>query len=68
MTDQDNLRERIAAAIYKNQDVVVGDAGEIFGDAAQAVIDELGLTTETHAATHSKRAMTRIIGEWEWDN
>ena len=43
MTDQDNLRERVAAAIYKNQDVVVGDAGEIFGDAAQAVIDSLHL-------------------------
>ena len=67
MTDQDNLRERIAAAIYKNQDVVVGDAGEIFGDAAQAIIDDLRLTVETHAATHSKRAMTRIIGAWEWE-
>ena len=40
----------------------------IYVPMAQAIIDEFGLTTETHAATHSKRAMTRIIGAWEWDN
>lgn len=72
MTDQDNLRERVAAAIYKNQDVVVGDAGEIFGDAAQAVIDEFELTVELRA----ERVMAspdplefdytrRVVGKWE---
>ena len=44
MSDQDNLRERIADAIYKNQDTAVGYASELFGDAAQAIIDELELT------------------------
>ena len=34
---------------------------------AQAIIDEFELTTETHAATHSKRTMTRIISAWEWE-
>ena len=65
MTDQDNLRERIERQLCmffdENYD------GHLF-DASQAIIDELRLTVETHAATHSKRAMTRIIGEWEWDN
>ena len=36
--------------------------------AAQAIIDEFELTTETHAATHAKRNMTRIISAWEWNN
>ena len=40
----------------------------IYVPMAQAIINELGLTVETHAATHSKRAMTRIISAWEWDN
>ena len=71
MSDLDDLRERVAAAIYKNQDVVVGDAGEIFGDAAQAVIDEYGLEVEWQ----SMRGMDpngpdrswRVIGKWEAD-
>lgn len=35
--------------------------------AAQAIIDEFELTTETHAATQAKRNMTRITGAWEWE-
>ena len=62
MTDQDNLRNRIAAQI---SDWVL--PGEEFG-IAQAIIDEFGLTVETHAATHAKRNMTRITGAWEWNN
>ena len=76
MTDQNDLRERIAAAIYKNQDVVVGDAGEIFGDAAQAVIDEFGLTVDravdTGNRSYDKRTgiitngwKYRVVGKWE---
>ena len=64
MSDQDNLRDRIERKLCmffdENYD------GHLF-DASQAIIDEFELTTETHAATHSKRAMTRIIGAWEWE-
>ena len=62
MTDPDSLRDRIAAQI---SDWVL--PGEEFG-IAQAIIDEFELTTETHAATHARRNMTRIIGAWEWNN
>lgn len=65
MTDQDNLQARIERQLCmffdENYD------GHLF-DASQAIIDELGLTTETHAATHAKRTMTRITGAWEWNN
>ena len=64
MTDQDNLQERIERQLCmffdENYD------GHLF-DASQAIIDELGLTTETHAATHAKRTMTRTISAWEWN-
>lgn len=79
MTDQDNLRDRIAKVIepgdwrvrescalplgHPGRDAVVRASRE----RAQAIIDELGLTTETHAATHAKRNMTRITGAWEWE-
>ena len=65
------LRDRIAeivnaALVAWNTDMDTQDSeGEY---TAQAIIDEFGLTVETHAATHSKRAMTRIISAWEWDN
>ena len=71
MTSQDELRDRIAeivnaALVAWNTDMDTQDSeGEY---TAQAIIDEFELTTETHAATHSKRAMTRIISAWEWDN
>ena len=61
MTDQDNLRNRIAEVIF--------NAGMQPAErVAQAIIDDLELTTETHAATHAKRTMTRITGAREWDN
>lgn len=65
MTDQDNLRDRIATVIAGEEDYPHPRG---YAAHAQAIIDELGLTTETHAATHSKRTMTRTIGAWEWDN
>ena len=89
MTSQDELRDRIAAALYchryprepmwgalamargEGMDTERGQTNcvqRIYVPMAQAIINELGLTVETHAATHSKRAMTRIISAWEWDN
>ena len=60
MTEQDNLRDRIAEVIF--------NAGMQPAEwVAQAIIDEFELTTETHAATHAKRTMTRIISAWEWE-
>ena len=66
MTSQDNLRDRIAGVIHERTAFFGGHAYP--ETLAQAIIDEFELTTETHAATHSKRAMTRIISAWEWDN
>ena len=64
MTDHDNLRNRIERQLCmffdENYD------GHLF-DASQAIINDLGLTVETHAATHAKRTMTRIISAWEWE-
>ena len=60
MTDQDNLRDRI-------EDTLRDSVGYSWRNKAQAIIDDLGLTVETHAATHAKRTMTRIIGAWEWE-
>ena len=57
----DNLRDRIADLLWRTEE-------KSWEDQAQAIIDDLGLTVETHAATHAKRTMTRIIGAWEWDN
>ena len=64
LRDFDELRNRIAKLIYEGETLSMEGSGYV----AQAIIDDLRLTVETHAATHSKRAMTRIIGEWEWDN
>ena len=68
MTNQDNLRDRIARILSRTytsgpEKVVLEDIA-----AAQAIIDEFGLTVETHAATHAKRTMTRTIGAWEWNS
>ena len=84
MTDQDNLRDRIAKVLYdrsryfavygrtwdEEMENTEGMSDEIDSarDDAQAIIDHFGLTTETHAATHAKRTMTRITSAWEWDN
>ena len=56
----DNLRDRIADLLWRTEE-------KSWEDQAQAIIDDLGLTVETHAATHAKRTMTRIIGAWEWE-
>ena len=71
MTDPDNLRNRIAAKILDNFNPPDDKHPSWWINpeaSAQAIIDELGLTTETHAATHAKRNMTRITSAWEWDN
>lgn len=70
MSEQDDLRDRIAAAIERgfNESANLNDYEAETLAMAQAVIDEFELTTETHAATHAKRTMTRIISAWEWDN
>ena len=64
MTDNDNLRDRIAEVL----DRAYNEHDRNHWGAAQEIIDEFELTTETHAATHAKRNMTRITGAWEWDN
>ena len=64
MTDQDNLRARIAEVIAGEEDYPHPRG---YAAHAQAIIDDLGLTVETHAATHAKRNMTRITGAWEWE-
>ena len=56
----DNLRDRIADLLWRTEE-------KSWEDQAQAIIDDLGLTVETHAATHAKRTMTRITGAWEWE-
>ena len=61
MSDQDNLRDRIAYILESHARMAMDQQ-------AQAIIDEFGLTVETHAATHAKRTMTRITGAWEWNN
>ena len=60
MTDHDNLRNRIAYILESHAHMAIDQQ-------ACAIIDNLGLTVETHAATHAKRNMTRTIGAWEWE-
>ena len=60
LRDFDELRNRIAYILETHQHMAIDRQ-------ACAIVDDLGLTVETHAATHSNRAMTRIIGEWEWE-
>ena len=60
MTDHDNLRDRIAYILESHAHMAMDQQ-------ACAIIDDLGLTVETHAATHAKRTMTRIISAWEWE-
>ena len=54
----DELRDRIADVIVRK--------GRTGNSAAQAIIDEFGLTMETNAAVEGPRPMRRVIGEWEW--
>ena len=60
MSDHDNLRNRIAYILESHAHMAIDQQ-------ACAIIDEFGLTVETHAATHAKRTMTRITGAWEWE-
>ena len=60
MSDHDNLRNRIAYILESHAHMALDQQ-------ACAIIDDLGLTVETHAATHAKRTMTRIISAWEWN-
>ena len=65
MSDQDELRDKIAEAIYA---MGADDLNTVPLPAiAQAVIDELGLTMETNAAVEGPRHMRRVISEWEWE-
>ena len=81
MSEQDDLRDRIAEILeddafdwaatfqlHKASPEHVSDPGPLAASQAQAIIDRIGLTVETHAATRAKRNMTRITGAWEWDN
>ena len=54
----DELRDRIADVIVRK--------GRTGNSAAQAIIDEFGLTMEANAAVEGPRPMRRVIGEWEW--
>ena len=74
MTSQDKLRDRIAKALFDESyldaplETIPNEIHPGYHELAQAIIDEFELTTETHAATHAKRTMTRTIGAWEWNN
>ena len=73
MTSQDELRDRIAKALFDESyldaplETIPNEIHPGYHELAQAIIDEFELTTETHAATHSKRTMTRITSAWEWE-
>ena len=64
MTDQDNLRDRIAKLIHEGETLSMEGSGYV----AQAIIDEFGLTVETVggfvsvAGNHDAR---RVVGKWE---
>lgn len=75
MSDQDNLRDRIARAMF-DADLCSGDASRtdwswaqrLYGQSAQAVIDDLGLTVEERIDEPGKRGINpvgRIVGKWE---
>ena len=55
MTDQDNLRDRIKRLVDETDD---GDS------AAQAIIDEFGLTVEECPCVFDCKE-TRVVGKWE---
>ncbi len=80
MTDQDNLRDKIARVLYiesseaEDGDVVwaspeaIAEEVESWGRFAQAIIDELGLTVEdrlTEYGIDDPGYEYRIVGEWE---
>lgn len=69
MTDQDNLRDRIAKVLDQNfnpdQYPIMA---AVFRDYAQAIIDEFGLTVEERIDEPGKRGINpvqRVVGKWE---
>ena len=66
--EKEQLRDRIAeivnaALVAWNTDM---DTQYSEGEyTAQAIIDHLGLTIETHATDQSRNPHTRIISEWK---
>lgn len=66
MTDQDNLRDRIETVL----DRFTGESWEHHHQAAaQAIIDDLGLTVEErkefgYAGRVTRPAQSRIVGKW----
>ncbi|WP_181275991.1 hypothetical protein [Brevibacterium oceani] len=61
MSDVDNLRDRIA-------DILEALDGRDFGQVAQAIIDEFGLTVEERIDEPGKRGINpvqRVVGKWE---
>ena len=65
MTNQDNLRNRIAELIEGLDDRQMLDDGNLASpdDIAQTIIDEFGLTVE--APTGFGITQQRIVGKWE---
>ena len=67
MTDQDNLRDRIADLLWRTEE-------KSWEDQAQAIIDEFGLTVETEpghdprecgCSSRAYPAESRVVGKWE---
>ena len=67
MTDQDNLRDRIADLLWRTDE-------KSWEDQAQAIIDEFGLTKEWQPVSRQilndgtaieNPTQSRIVGKWE---
>ena len=69
MTDQDNLRDRIASLIEGLDDQQMIDDGKLASpdDIAQAIIDELGLRVEGQMGVDGEDPIweERVAGKWE---
>lgn len=71
MSDQDELRDRIAEIIERSLTVWINDlsAGGAEADyAAQAIIDEFGMQVEERIDEPGKRGINpvqRVVGKWE---
>ena len=67
MSDQDELRDRIADLLWRTEE-------KSWEDQAQAIIDEFGLTVETEpghdprecgCSSRAYPAESRVVGKWE---
>lgn len=73
MTDQDNLRNRIAEIFYQdgNGALALNMSPNERNELAQAIIDELGLTIEQRDTGLQSNPpgrriyVSRVIGDWE---